>query len=83
MNLQVPPAGGLTVHLVGYDHDDEADQMRRRTDLPVAVRSDESFTAATVHTPDRDPVDVPVVRDGDLWRVVVPHLGTYAIVHLR
>lgn len=83
VNLQLPPAGGLTVHLVSYDHDDEADRMHPRTDLPVAVRSGESFTAATVHTPDRDPVDVALHRDGDGWRVVVPHLTTYAIVHLR
>jgi len=83
VSLQVAPAGGVAVHLVSCDYDPEADANRPVRDLPVAVRVGGPFTRATVVRPDADDVDVPVVLDGDAWRVVVPELVTYAIVHLR
>ncbi len=86
VSLQVAPAGGLAVHLVSYDFDAEADANRPVRDLPVAVRvggDGPPFTAATVVRPDADDADVPLERDGDAWRLVVPELTTYAVVHLR
>lgn len=89
VSLQTPPAGGVAVHLVSYDHDDEVDAVRVRHDVDVAVAVPVAASAGvgerptvTVHTPDDGPLEVPVTRDGDVWRFVLPVLGVHAIAHL-
>lgn len=82
VSLQVAPAGGLAVHLVSYDYDPAADANRPVWDLPVVVRVGGPFTRATVVRPDAADAEVPVAAESDGWRVVVPELTTYAVVHL-
>lgn len=82
VNLQLPQAGGVAVHLVNYDHDLDADRVRPRRELAVGVRWEPAVTRATLSAPGRDDVGLPVRRDGDLVHVVVPELATYAVVHL-
>lgn len=82
VSLQLAPAGGVAVHLVSYDHDAEADANRPVRDLPVTVRVGGPFVTATVVRPDAPDRRVPLERVDDGWRVVVPELTTYAVVHL-
>lgn len=90
VSLQTPPAGGVAVHLVSHDHDDDADAIRTRRDVPVAVAAAVAAAAGvgqaptvTVHALGAEPVQVPVTRDDDLWRFVLPRLGVHAVAHLR
>jgi hypothetical protein len=82
VSLQVAPAGGLSLHLINYDHDDDADRMRPLADLTVGVRVGGPFGAATVHRPDAEPLALQVTQGDDAWWVTVPEVRTYAVVHL-
>lgn len=89
VNLQTPPAGGVAVHLVSYDHDDEAGTVRSRRDVEVRVAVPVATAAGiagvpkvTVHALGAEAVEVPVSRDGEAWRFVVPELAVHAIAHL-
>lgn len=83
VNLHALEAGGLALHVVNYDYDEEEDRVRTLADVALAVRSEREFRAATLHAPGQHPARLPLTSDGaGLWSVTVPELATYAVIHL-
>ncbi|WP_157480006.1 alpha-amylase family protein [Leifsonia sp. Root227] len=74
--------GTSALHLVNYDYDDVTDSIRERFAVAVGVRVTHPVSTAVLHAPGGEPAVIPVdVVDG-VASVVLPRIGTYAIVHL-
>lgn len=74
---------GVALHVVNYDYDDDADEVRRRSNVSVGVRLDERFSTATLHRPGSEPVALDVIDRYGVWSVTIPELATYAVIELR
>jgi hypothetical protein len=76
---------GVAVHLVNYDHDDDADGVRRtgEVDLSVRLAGLPEVARAVLHRAEASPAELAVERAGDLCRVTLPDVGVYAVVELR
>jgi hypothetical protein len=75
----------VAVHLVNYDHDDDADGVRRtgEVDLSVRLAGLPEVARAVLHRAEASPAELAVERAGDLCRVTLPDVGVYAVVELR
>jgi hypothetical protein len=73
--------GRVAVHLVNYDLDHERGRTRTVRDLRVRFR-DVDRDVVTVTRPDGPTMLLTPKRGGDVLEVVVPVLGTYAVVEL-
>jgi hypothetical protein len=76
--------GGAAVHLVNYDHDDEADGVRRTGAVTLSVRLDGAgpIRKAVFRPADGPPRELDLHSEGDVHRVTLPDVGVYAIVEL-
>lgn len=75
--------GSSAVHLVNYDYDKDADQVRPRHAVTIGIHADATLHKAVVHRPGKEPVEFPVVRaHGDLWQFQIDEFTTYAVVQL-
>lgn len=83
VSLHALEDGGLALHVVNYDYDDESDRIRERRDVPFAVRTDRAAVSATVSAPDADDAQIPVFVADGFARFTLPRLGTYAVVRVH
>ena len=74
---------GVALHVVNYDYDDSADEVRHRSDVTVGVRLDRAFSRATLYAPGSTPTVLEVTERDGAWSVTIPDLATYAVVELR
>ena len=74
---------GAAIHLVNYDHDHEADGVRRTGEVALSVRLDGAGMRRAVHRPaDGEARELELHSEGDVHRVTVPDVGVYAVVEL-
>ncbi len=72
----------LAVHLVNYNADLDKDTITPANNVEVAIKPDDAtaFDKAVVLAPDAAPQDVPLAREGEMLKAVVPQVRSYAIV---
>ncbi|MBD0329574.1 MAG: hypothetical protein ICV64_05670 [Thermoleophilia bacterium] len=73
---------GAAVHVIRYDHDDEADAVPPLSELEVHLRLPERFTRATAFSPD-GALRVGLGADGSSHRLRLGDLGVYGVVLLE
>jgi hypothetical protein len=74
---------GVAVHVVNYDHDHEADAVRRTGEVTMSVRLDDLAVGRAVLRPaDGEAQELEVRSEGGIHRVVLPDVGVYAVVEL-
>jgi len=76
--------GGVAIHLVNYDHDDDSDAVRRTGELELSVRLQSAgpVRQAVYRPADGPALEVPVRSEDDVHRVTLPDVGVYAVVEL-
>jgi hypothetical protein len=75
---------GAAVHLVNYDHDHEADGVRRtgEVDLRVRLSGSGGIRQAMFRPADGEACPLEIHTEDDVHRVTLPDVGVYAVVEL-
>jgi len=78
-------ADGAAVHLVNYEHDREADAVRRTGAVALSVRLPvvAGIRRAVYRPADGQPQDLELLTEGDVHRMTLPGVGVYAVVELQ
>jgi hypothetical protein len=76
--------GGVAVHLVNYDHDHEADAVRRTGEVTLTVRLEgmKSVGCAVHRSADGEARKLELDSEGEVHRMTLPDVGVYAVVEL-
>ena len=83
VNLHQLPDGGVAVHLVNYDHDDETDRVRPLRGVRLSVRlSSNPSTNAKLIVPGRPSQDLAATCVGGVYTLELDIDGPYAVVVL-
>lgn len=78
----VPVERGAAIHIIRYDHDDEADAVPVLPTLELTVRLDGDFGAVSCFSPG-GPLAGSMSRDGDQYHVTLENVPLYGIVLLE
>jgi hypothetical protein len=73
---------GAAVHIVRYDHDDDADAVPPLPELELAVRLPQPFSRATAFSPGGD-LRASLAADGAMHRVMLTDVPLYGVVLLE
>ncbi|SEQ86286.1 hypothetical protein [Microlunatus flavus] len=91
VNLHRLADGRIAAHLVSYDHDDEADQVRTLSDVRLdvrvpgarsALREAQGTGAAELVVPGAPPASLALTEADGRLSLVLPEVGPYAVVVL-
>jgi hypothetical protein len=83
VNIQAPNDEVAAVHIVNYDYDVANEHTRVAENVTLTVALPFAASAARVHAPGEESVDVEVTTgDSGEARLTVPRIGVYAIVEL-
>ncbi|MBA2468274.1 MAG: hypothetical protein H0V37_02580, partial [Chloroflexia bacterium] len=78
----VPVERGVAIHIIRYDHDDEADAVPVLPELEFTVRLDGDFDSVRCFSPVGE-LAGSMARDGDQYRVTLENVPLYGIVLLE